>query len=286
MSKVFHIGIPKSGTTTIQAILEKDERIKLSRSAYFTTSSWWTSKEEPLDKNKVNIESNETLITGGFSKVKLNEVFKRIATVHPEAKIIVTIRQQESAILSMFKYHIKHNFRGVNTLENWMYNTNLGMDYLSTCMYGELAKLLLVYFKRENVHFLFFEELKSEPSNFYANFYNILGLAYNPEIENSPQNINSLTENQLYTLSRLNLWSLNKANSEQSLTFKKTRSLEKKIKSIIVKVIKFKCPKTFFNIKVVNGYESLQEDYRNSNKLLVDLGFIEESQLKAYNYNT
>jgi len=285
LSKVFHIGIPKSGTTTIQAILEKDERVALSRSVYFTTSSWWTAIEEPLIKNKVNIESNETLVTGGFSKVKLNEVFKRISTLQPDAKIIVTIRQQEDAILSMFKYHIKHNFKGVKNLGNWMYNTNLGMDYLSVCMYGDLAKLLLLYFKRENIHFLFFEELKSEPNNFYDEFYNILGLTYKSELKNSPQNINSLTDNQLYTLTRLNLWSLTKANSEQSLTFKKMRSLEKKVKILIIKVLKFKCPKSFFEVKEVKGYQNLKKDYRNSNKLLADLGFVKESKLKAYNYN-
>lgn len=285
MSKVFHIGIPKSGTTTIQAILEKDERVALSRSTYFTTSSWWTANEEPLQKNKVNIESNETLVTAGFSKVKLNEVFKRISTLHPEAKIIVTIRKQENAILSMYKYHIKHNFKGVKTLENWMYNTNLGVDYLSTCMYGDLAKLLLLYFKKENVHFLCFEDLKTQPDSFYKEFYSILGLTFKSEIKNSPQNINTLTENQLYTLSRLNFLSLTKANSEQSLTFKKTRSLEQKVKFLMVKIIKFNRPISFFDINKVEGYNSLKEEYRNSNKLLADLGFVEETKLEAYNYN-
>tara|TARA_R110002050_G_scaffold300525_2_gene470337 strand:- start:1655 stop:2515 length:861 start_codon:yes stop_codon:yes gene_type:complete len=284
LSKVFHIGIPKSGTTTIQAILEKDERVALSRSTYFTTSSWWTTIEEPLQKNKVNIESNETIVTAGFGKVKLNEVFNRITTLHPDAKIIITIRQQDDAILSMFKYHIKHNFKGVKTLENWMYKTNLGMDYLSTCMYGDLAKLLLLYFKKKNIHFLFFEDLMTQPDLFYKEFYNTLGLNYNPYIKNSPQNINTLTENQLYTLSKLNFLSLTKANSEQSFTFQKIRSFEQKVKFVMVKIFKFNCPVSFFKINKVGGYNSLKEDFIKSNKLLVDLGFVEENKLEAYNY--
>lgn len=285
MNKVFHIGIPKSGTTTVQSVLVKDERIALSRSTYFTTSSWWTSKEESLVTNKINIESNETLITAGFNKVKLTEVFKRISKVHPQAKIIVTIRKQEDAILSMFKYHIKHNFKGVKTIENWMFKTNLGIDYLSVCMYGNLAKLLLLYFKKENIHFLLFEDLKTQPEHFYNQFYNILGLSFNPELKNLPKNIMTLSENQLYFLSRLNLWSLTKVNSEQNLTFRKLRFLEKRLKFFIIKLFKINRPKSFFKIEEVEGYKKLKEDYKNSNKLLVQLGFVEKAKLKAYNYN-
>lgn len=66
MSKIFHIGIPKSGTTTIQTFLENDERVALTRSTFFTTSKWWRQHEEKLETNKINVESNETLITSGF----------------------------------------------------------------------------------------------------------------------------------------------------------------------------------------------------------------------------
>jgi len=285
LSKVFHIGIPKSGTTSIQSVLEKDERIALSRSAYFTTSLWWTHKEEPLVTNKINIESNETLITAGFNKVKLTEVFNRISKVHPDSKIIITIRKQEDAIVSMFKYHIKHNFKGVKTLENWMFKTNLGIDYLSVCMYGDIAKLLLLHFKKENIHFLFFEDLKTQPDDFYNAFYNILGLSFKPELKNRPKNIMTLSENQLYLLSRLNLWSLTQVNSEQNLTFRKLRSLEKRAKILMVKLFNINRPKSFFKIEEIKGYKTLKEDYKASNKLLVELGFVEEAKLKAYNYN-
>ena len=285
MSKVFHIGIPKSGTTSIQSVLEKDERIALSRSAYFTTSLWWTHKEEPLVTNKINIESNETLITAGFNKVKLTEVFNRISKSHPDAKIIITIRKQEDAIVSMFKYHIKHNFKGVKTLENWMFKTNLGIDYLSVCMYGDIAKLLLLHFKKENIHFLFFEDLKTQPDDFYNAFYNILGLSFKPELKNRPKNIMTLSENQLYLLSRLNLWSLTQVNSEQNLTFRKLRSLEKRAKILMVKLFNTNRPKSFFKIEEIKGYKTLKEDYKASNKLLVEFGFVEEAKLKAYNYN-
>ncbi len=284
MSRVFHIGIPKSGTTSIQAILGEDERVELLRSTFYTTSRYWTAKDKEKVSDKIYIESNETLVTSGYNKVKLNEVFRRISQLHKDAKIIVTIRRQEDAILSMFKYHIKHNFKGVKSLENWMYKTNLGMDYLSTCMYGNLAKLLLLYFKKDNIHFICFEDLKYQPELFYYQFYNVLNIPYKSETNSVVRNSVNLSDNQLYTLSRLNTLSFTSINSEQYNSFKYIRKIERKIKHKIVKAKSLKKPNSFFEINNVNGFQNLKEDYRRSNRMLIELGLIKESKLKEYNY--
>ena len=284
MTKIFHIGIPKSGTTTIQSILENDERITLTRSNFFTTSSWWLGEDTSLEKGKVNIESNETLISGGFSKIKLHDVFDRISKKYPDAKIIVTIRRQEDAILSMYKYHIKYNFKGVKSLENWMYNTNLGMDYLSLCMYGNIARLLLLYFKRENIHFLCFEDLKSDQTKFFKKYYDILGLDYMSKVKEVVKNKTSLNDNQLYTLSKFNYFSLLKADSENIPTYKTLSSIERKMRFLLIEIFRFKSPKSFFQIENVSGYTNLMKDFKDSNDNLVKLGFIEASKLRMYNY--
>ena len=284
MSRVFHIGIPKSGTTSIQAILGEDERVELLRSTFYTTSRYWTAKDKEKVSDKIYIESNETLVTSGYNKVKLNEVFRRISQLHKDAKIIITIRRQEDAILSMFKYHIKHNFKGVKSLENWMYKTNLGMDYLSTCMYGNLAKLLLLYFKKDNIHFICFEDLKYQPELFYNQFYNVLNIPYKSETNSVVRNSVNLSDNQLYTLSRLNTLSFTSINSEQYNSFKYIRKIERKIKHKIVKAKSLKKPNSFFEINNVNGFQNLKEDYRRSNRMLIELGLIKESKLKEYNY--
>jgi hypothetical protein len=284
LNKIFHIGIPKSGTTTIQSFLENDERINLTRSTFFSTSSWWINKEEKLKEDKVNIESNETLITSGFNKVKFSQVLNRIAKIHPNAKVIVTIRRQEDAILSMYKYHIKHNFRGVKSLKNWMYNTNLGMDYLSLCMYADIANLLILNFKKENIHFLFFEDLKTKPQQFFEDLYKVLDISLISQSKSESKNVMKLSEDQLYSLTRYNKLSLTKVNSENSLKFKKLRSLEKKIKQKFVKIFSFKSPKVFFSIEEVAGFSELSKEFKENNQQLVNLGFVSEEKLKLYKY--
>jgi hypothetical protein len=184
----------------------------------------------------------------------------------------------------MYKYHIKHNFNGVKSLKNWMYNTNLGMDYLSLCMYADIAKLLMLNFKKENINFLFFEDLKTNSHEFFKDFYSILDIPLESHRKSESKNVMKLSENQLYSLSRFNKLSLTKVNSENKLKFKRFRSLEKKAKQKIVKVFSLKSPKSFFNIKEVDGYAHLKEEFRESNLLLSNLGFVDIHQLKTYKY--
>ncbi len=286
MTRVFHIGIPKSGTTSVQNLLTRDDRVFLSRSKYYSTSNWWTEKEEEIALDKIFVESNETLISSGFKKVKLNEILRRISEQYPDAKIIVTIRQQEDAILSMFKYHIKYNFIGTKSLKNWMYNTDLGMDYLSLCMYGDLAKILLSYFYKENIHFLFYEDLKYNPKSFFNDFYKVLDIPYKEEIKSTPKNVMKFSNNQLYFLSRINHYSFTSTNTGKTIRFKKFRSLENKVKHKIIELIKVKCPSSFFDINSVDGFLKLSEEYRKSNKHLSELGFVSEDKLNHYQYRS
>lgn len=284
MIDVFHIGIPKSGTTTIQSILASDDRINLMSSSIYTSATWWTDRRVGIKQNSINVISNETYITSGFSKVKLNEVFYRISKLHPDTKIVVTIRQQESALKSMYKYHVKNNFMGVKSFENWIYNTNLGIDYLSVLMYGNMAKLLTLFFKKENIHFLFFEELKNHPEEFYNKLYSIIGLSTPAIPYKLHKNEMKISDGQLRLLSILNRLSFTKATSERNKKVKLFRTFEKRIKLFLVSRIRIKAPKDFFEVESIGGYEAIQTDFKQNNNLLADLGFCTRNSLIKYKY--
>jgi Sulfotransferase domain len=285
MQRIFHIGIPKSGTTTIQKTLQNDERIVLTRSRFLTSSDWWINKPETYADNELVVESNETLISGGFNKVKFIQVVERMYKEDNNAKIIVTIRQQQSAILSMFKYHIKSNYERSTNLHNWLYNSTLGIDYLSICMYGNICKALLSYFPKENITFLFFEELKENPKGFYNKFYEVLGIDFKEYFvsERSLNKIN-LNNNQIYTLSLFNRISLTKIKSNGINKYKKIRRLEQIIKSKIVNLYSLKAKENFFELSKLEGFYKLENEFKTNNRSLVESGFISENQLKKYNY--
>lgn len=285
MQDVFHIGIPKSGTTTIQHTLYSDDRIKVSRSRFFTSKDWWLVDTKKRNNKKVVIESNETLISGGFQKVKFSQVVERIYNTNPCAKIIVTIREQEDAILSMYKYHISNNFKGTNSIENWMFRTNLGMDYLSICMYGNIAKILLSYFPKEQIHFLFFEELKENPEGFYNKFYTILGIDFKKfHMEKKALNVMPFSVNQLYTLSKLNQWSFTSVNGTLKNKLPKIRTIERRIKKWWVAYFSLKSPHDFFSLNKINGMNNLRKDFKRNNNCLIELGFVSKDELERFNY--
>ena len=214
---VFHIGIPKAGSTSIQDLLNNDERVTVTRSRFYTSKLWWKNHKIINEPEKVVIESNETLISGGFQKVKFSQVVERFYKINSKAKIIIVIRNQPEAIMSMYKYHIKNAFYGTENFQNWLLETDLGIDYLSLCFYNNILDLILAYFPKEQIEVLIFEELKSNPINFYNKLYEVLGLSL--ESNDFPKsNINGFNDKQLYSLTLLNYFSFNKKNLKILIT--------------------------------------------------------------------
>jgi Sulfotransferase domain len=285
MQRIFHIGIPKSGTTTIQETLQNDERIVLTRSRFLTSSDWWINKPETYKDGELVVESNETLISGGFNKVKFIQVVERMYNVDKNAKIIITIRQQQSAVLSMFKYHIKNNYEGSKNLFNWLYNSTLGIDYLSICMYGNISKTLLSYFPKENISFLFYEELKENPKAFYNKFYKVLGIEFNESfVSKRPLNIMNLDNSQIYTLSLFNRFSFTKKRFNRFNKHKRIRRLEQIVKRKIVNLYSLNAKENFFELSKLKGFCKLENEFKANNRSLVESGFVSKNQLKKYNY--
>lgn len=283
--KVFHIGIPKSGTTTVQKTLANDPRIQLTRTGKFTDASWWyTNVNEKAIGNKMVVESNETLVSGGFSKVKLNTVISRLHETNPYANIVLTIRNQEKAILSMFRYHIKYHFKGTRSLKNWMFNTNLGMDYLSCCLYGDVVKTILQYFPKSQIQVIPFEMLKDHPNSFYKEYYQAIGVEFDEKHISPPQNSGNKNDQSLYTLAKWDRLSFFRKTSENSSFYLKLSRLERIFQNTFAKLSLRKVPDTFFSFKDVDGSEKLEEDFKRSNQYLIDMGFVDEVQLKKWGY--
>lgn len=279
---VFHLGIPKSGSTSIQTILENDKRIELTRSRFYTTKEWW--EKTLVDNTKqIVIESNETLISGGFQKVKFVQTVERMYRTNPNAQIIIVLRNQPDAILSMYKYHIKNGFYGIQNFNNWLLNTDLGIDYLSLTLYGNLVTILKSYFSINQINLLLFEELKYNPKKFYQKFYKILNIDYQP-ISFPNQNRNSFTDNELYSLVLFHYFSFNKKKSENPNYSKIGFKIEQIIRFKLLKVLQFKVKKDFFKWKSIENSVKIYDDFSYSNQKLINLNLISEADFRKYKY--
>ena len=58
------------------------------------------------------------------------------------------------------------------------------------------------------------------------------------------------------------------------------------MKFLTIRLLKLKYLKSFFRIEAIDGYQNLEEEFRTSNKLMIQMGFVEEDKLKVYYYNS
>ena len=280
---IIHIGIPKSGSTSLQEVFGKDSRILLSRSRFYTSADWWDGSIFEHHDNKVVVESNETLLSGGYQKVKFCQVVERLHKTNPNAQLIIVLRNQPKAVMSMYKFHILNAFWGIKNFNHWLFRTDLGMDYLSLCMYGNIVRTLTSYFPKNQIHLLFFEELIANPFAFYSKVYEVLDLDFK-EIAYPKSNENSFNEDQLYTLVKLNKLALFKRKSENRFYSSKGHQIEQTIKFKLIKFFSFKKNPGFFDWNSIPQKEKLFQEFKETNQDLIELGMVTRDDLVRFGY--
>jgi hypothetical protein len=271
----YHIGMPKTGTTTVQQVFRSDSRINVIGNRYFNLFEYWKAPFSAYKEGKINIVSEENLVLqmNGFGK--LNLLLSRIKRCAPQAHIIVTIREQRALMESRYKYQFPWYGGYSKDFSEWI-ESSQGMDYLSICMYASIYKSMLAFFPKEQIHFLLFENLKNDYDLFFKDFYSIIGLDFKdlPRIYENK----SLSESELSVLKRLN-------------RFKMLRSgtvLSKYELSAFIKIAKiFKRKDTRqseFRWDNLKFRERIEHDFTSENTELIDLGLFTREDLKRYNY--
>lgn len=166
---IYHIGLMKTGTTSIQNILKEDPTIDLIlKSRYFNTNKYFTESYPTVIKNLISIESDEVLSRNdGF--YGLEESLRRIHKVQPEAKIVITIREQRSLLLSAYKHHIRQT-SDTYTFIGFL-NSPAGYDYIKLLDYYFLFKSIERFFTADRIYFFLYEDLKNDFNKFISDFY-------------------------------------------------------------------------------------------------------------------
>jgi len=73
-------------------------------------------------------------------------------------------------------------------------------------------------------------------------------------------------------------------NSESYLKDNLVGKIRKRLKYWVALTISAKNKEDFFNLNTVAGYSKLLEEFRNTNKMLISLGLIDDLVLKKYKY--
>ena len=175
LPRVFHIGLPRTATTTIRSVLETDPRISLSTEKYFQLSSFSSKNIQLQDKpNYLCVHSDETMLRQSGDHVKMLLTLWRIYSVVPDAKIILTIREQRNWLFSRYKAGIKSGSI-TSSFEKWLFSPQ-GIDFQSLGHYGIIYDALAMYFSEDNIFILPFEVLDNDYNEFIHKLYSIFQL--------------------------------------------------------------------------------------------------------------
>jgi hypothetical protein len=206
---------------------------------------------------------------GNYAKMLLT--LWRIHSKVPEAKIILTIREQRDWLLSRYKHGIGTGYLTL-TFEEWLFSGQ-GIDFLSLGHYGMIYQALSTYFPQENVFILPYEILRDNYNKFFCQLYDIIKL--DPAIPGKIIHKNaSLPEDQLACKRYLNRFALfPKTASARSGTLHKIQSrVIKKSSEILLKVGgRSRFSKSKINWPNTNAFDSLLSDFARSNQELKNL---------------
>lgn len=211
-NKIFiHIGVPKSGTTSLQTHLfykHKDlisigkikpytyKSLYPNQNLHFFFSTLKKSEEITFPHNKMNeiytkeiaqyrnkklIISDEGFTNSIFSDTYLKA--KRLKKFFPYAKIIYVIRNQFDVIKSIYYMLPKSPLflteeKKILSLNKWLdisFN-NLNNSFLLTGKYFEVYQIYSELFGESNISLLLYEDFKHNPKNFIeklSDFMNI-----------------------------------------------------------------------------------------------------------------
>jgi len=174
-SVVVHLGLPRTGTTTIQHILAEDPRIQFtSRRIFQLPELRAIYRDSSMDSRGTLVVSDETLLRQDGSYSKMAVTLWRIRSISQSAKLVLTIREQRDWLSSRYKYGV-----GTGTVscsfEEWL-KSRQGSDFVSLAHYGALCRTILAFFPRDQLVVLPFELLRDNYSEFFRQLYETLEL--------------------------------------------------------------------------------------------------------------
>lgn len=212
----YHIGCMKTGTTTIQHVLDADPRINLIlHSRFFNTNKWYSDRYDHCVAGSINIESDENIVRRYNGMTGLRTSLKRIKSVRPDAKIILTLREQRSLVQSAYKHHVRQTNDGFSFLD--FLGSDAGLSCLEMVDYAWVYETICNYFDESNTFVFFYEDLCSDLVAYVSHFYQeALGLEP-PETFPKETVLNvGASADLLYTKRRFNSWRFFRDNTLSS----------------------------------------------------------------------
>lgn len=276
---VFHIGMPRAGSTTLQSVLRSDPRVHMVQSRSYWGTAWWDDHlEEPAPEALVRVESAESLVRQAeTSRGKFVLTLERIASVVPKARIVLVIREQRSFLLSRYKFEILRGYGG--SLEAWLTGA-IGLDFVSAASYGAMHAAICAFFPPEQVHFLMFEDLAADYHGFFEQVYAVLGIPSPDDLQPTVRNP-SRPDRDMVALRKLNR--LRGGNARESVGTPANRRFTKAAHRLAPLLAASDARIEWGDSRLL---AAMEVDFRRHNAMLADRGAVTIDRLRDAGYLT
>lgn len=214
---ILHVGYPKTGTTTFQVNVFphhpeidyvgkfipshqfRGDTLSLGLDALLMRPSWRMPDLAPLKEGvrKIRLNSDKKVILLSSEAfihpivTDIDAVSRRLRDVFHPCKILITIREQISLIMSFFWMHGRYgNFLKINAVpenmklsfplsfEKWISIQQRSYDggLLSLLHYDSIINLYREVFGADNVHVMLYEDFNADPMVFCDRLSTFLGV--------------------------------------------------------------------------------------------------------------
>lgn len=194
----FIIGAPKCGTTSMAAWLSEHPNIFFSpiKEPFYFSTDIKNSSQINTEQAYVDLFKDASEIHIGIGEGSTNYLFSSVAveniekSIH-EPKYIVMLRNPVDMVYSLHEQQIfvmHENILDFRTAWQLSDQRRIGnhvpktcpdptwLDYQAHCMLGEQVQRLLTLIPRERVHFIFFDDLRSNARKVYLHALTFLGV--------------------------------------------------------------------------------------------------------------
>lgn len=218
-----HVGLPKTATTTLQnhfltlmdnfnligqplsnqnlSIQEIIHTITDCESIEYDESQLAKKISNHITQNKL-ILSEESFSIGSslLGRVSRLEITRRLKRLFPNAKILLTLREQKSIIKSFYLQKRKVDINFNQSFNQWFeYNKSImyKQNIFNYFFYDKTIKMYEDEFGKENIKILLFEEFLSNQKKYFENIYDFLETRNCNYFHNIEHKNNTVTHGQI-----------------------------------------------------------------------------------------
>lgn len=197
---VFLIGVQKAATTSLYDWLAQHPEVcapfSMKDTPFFIDDELFAKGGEFLDKIYRNEYSGQPVVLNGSANIiYFEKAIKRIASLNPDARLILVLRNPVERAISAYNFAVKRNMekeslqKAISLEKSRIREGDLrtlsNNTYVDHGRYYTQITRLRNYFPAKSAHIVFYEDIRNDPLAVVRDVYEFIGVSqdFEPELK-------------------------------------------------------------------------------------------------------